>query len=181
MTLAIETHQLTRFLTTFLAVDGIELRVECGTFYGFLGPNGAGKSTTIKMLTGLLAPSRGQVLVLGKNMLDPKEALEVTTVIGNRPQFIKAAAVSPPLRRAHEEVLVHTGQHFDDRLSAIFFAELGLPAPERELGIALGSASSQTARMLAALEPVLGGAPDAGVGIRRHQLDARRSPRRMKK
>jgi UDP-GlcNAc3NAcA epimerase len=55
----------------------------------------------------------------------------------------------------HEEVLVHTGQHFDDRLSAVFFAELGLPAPERELGIALGSATSQTARMLAALEPVL--------------------------
>jgi UDP-GlcNAc3NAcA epimerase len=52
-------------------------------------------------------------------------------------------------------VLVHTGQHFDDRLSAIFFEELGLPAPDRELGIALGSSSSQTARMLAALEPVL--------------------------
>jgi UDP-N-acetylglucosamine 2-epimerase (non-hydrolysing)/UDP-GlcNAc3NAcA epimerase len=81
--------------------------------------------------------------------------VRVLTVIGNRPQFIKAAAVSPPLRRAHEEVLVHTGQHFDDRLSAIFFAELGLPAPDRELGVALGSATSQTARMLAALEPVL--------------------------
>jgi UDP-GlcNAc3NAcA epimerase len=59
------------------------------------------------------------------------------------------------LRREHEEVLVHTGQHFDDRLSAIFFSELGLPAPDRQLGIALGSASSQTARMLTALEPVL--------------------------
>jgi UDP-GlcNAc3NAcA epimerase len=76
-------------------------------------------------------------------------------VIGNRPQFIKAAAVSPILRSRHAETLVHTGQHFDDRLSAIFFAELGLPAPELELGIALGSASSQTARMLAALEPVI--------------------------
>jgi UDP-N-acetylglucosamine 2-epimerase len=83
-------------------------------------------------------------------------------VIGNRPQFIKAAAVSPPLRRAHEEILVHTGQHFDDRLSAVFFAELGLPAPDRQLGIALGSSSSQTSRMLGALEPVLGDtAPDA--------------------
>jgi UDP-GlcNAc3NAcA epimerase len=81
--------------------------------------------------------------------------MKVLTVIGNRPQFIKAAAVSPHLRRLHEEILVHTGQHFDDRLSAVFFAELGLPAPDRELGIALGSASSQTARMLAALEPVL--------------------------
>ncbi len=76
-------------------------------------------------------------------------------MIGNRPQFIKAAAVSPPLRRVHHEVLVHTGQHFDDRLSAVFFAELGLPAPDRQLGVALGTASSQTARMLQALEPVL--------------------------
>jgi UDP-GlcNAc3NAcA epimerase len=59
------------------------------------------------------------------------------------------------LRDAHEEVLVHTGQHFDDRLSAVFFAELGLPAPDRELGISLGTSSSQTARMLSALEPVL--------------------------
>jgi UDP-N-acetylglucosamine 2-epimerase (non-hydrolysing)/UDP-GlcNAc3NAcA epimerase len=81
--------------------------------------------------------------------------VRVLTVIGNRPQFIKAAAVSPLLRRAHEEILVHTGQHFDDRLSAIFFSELGIPAPDRELGVALGSASSQTARMLEALEPVL--------------------------
>ncbi len=52
-------------------------------------------------------------------------------------------------------MLVHTGQHFDDRLSAIFFSELGLPAPDRELHVALGSATSQTARMLEALEPVL--------------------------
>ena len=88
--------------------------------------------------------------------------MKVLTVIGNRPQFIKAAAVSPHLRREHEEILVHTGQHFDDRLSAVFFAELGLPAPDRQLGIALGSATSQTSRMLAALEPVLdGAAPDA--------------------
>ncbi len=57
---------------------------------------------------------------------------------------------------------MHTGQHFDDRLSAIFFSELGLPDPDRELGVALGSASSQTARMLEALEPVVRDAtPDA--------------------
>jgi UDP-N-acetylglucosamine 2-epimerase (non-hydrolysing)/UDP-GlcNAc3NAcA epimerase len=81
--------------------------------------------------------------------------LKILTVIGNRPQFIKAAAVTPALRAQHEEVMVHTGQHFDDELSSVFFAELGLPAPELELGIALGSNTSQTARMLAALEPVL--------------------------
>ncbi|HEY3726123.1 MAG TPA: UDP-N-acetylglucosamine 2-epimerase (non-hydrolyzing) [Solirubrobacteraceae bacterium] len=81
--------------------------------------------------------------------------MTVLTVIGNRPQFIKAAAVSPKLRKRHREVLVHTGQHFDDRLSAVFFAELGLPAPDRQLGIALGTSTSQTARMLDALEPVV--------------------------
>ena len=72
MALAIETRQLTRFFDNFCAVDRVNLSVERGTFYGFLGPNGAGKSTTIKMLTGLLAPSSGEILVLGKNMLDPR-------------------------------------------------------------------------------------------------------------
>jgi UDP-N-acetylglucosamine 2-epimerase (non-hydrolysing)/UDP-GlcNAc3NAcA epimerase len=76
-------------------------------------------------------------------------------VIGNRPQFVKAAAVSSRLRESHDELLVHTGQHFDDELSAIFFSELGLPAPDRELGVSGGSNASQTARMLGELEPVL--------------------------
>ena len=65
--------------------------------------------------------------------------MKVLTVIGNRPQFIKAAAVSPRLRERHDEVLIHTGQHFDDELSGVFFAELGVPPPDRQLGIALGS------------------------------------------
>src|SRR6266849_5589644 len=86
MSLAIETHQLTRFFDGFCAVNAIELRVERGTFYGFLGPNGAGKSTTIKMLTGLLAPSQGQILVLGKNMLDLGESLEIKSRIGVSPE-----------------------------------------------------------------------------------------------
>jgi UDP-N-acetylglucosamine 2-epimerase len=81
--------------------------------------------------------------------------MNVLTVVGNRPQFIKAAAVSGPLRQSHTEVLIHTGQHFDEQLSGVFFAELGLPHPERELGISRGSNSSQVSRMLAALEPVL--------------------------
>jgi UDP-N-acetylglucosamine 2-epimerase (non-hydrolysing)/UDP-GlcNAc3NAcA epimerase len=81
--------------------------------------------------------------------------MKVLTVVGNRPQFIKAAAVSRHLRAVHDEVLVHTGQHFDDRLSAVFFDELGLPAADQQLGIAGGSNTSQTARMLAALEPVI--------------------------
>ncbi len=81
--------------------------------------------------------------------------MKILTVVGNRPQFIKAAAVSGPLRAAHEELLVHTGQHHDDSLSAVFFRELGLARPDRELGIGGGSNTSQLARMLAALEPLL--------------------------
>jgi len=88
--------------------------------------------------------------------------VRILTVVGNRPQFIKAAAVSGPLREHHSELLVHTGQHHDDSLSRIFFSELGLSSPDRELAIAGGSNTSQTARMLGALEPLLTDeAPDA--------------------
>src|SRR6266550_4212369 len=86
MSLAIETHRLTRYFDGFCAVAGIDLRVESGTFYGFLGPNGAGKSTTIKMLTGLLAPSDGDMFVLGRDVLDPREALEVKRRVGVVPE-----------------------------------------------------------------------------------------------
>jgi ABC-2 type transport system ATP-binding protein len=86
MSLAIETHQLTRYFNDFCAVGGIDLAVERGTFYGFLGPNGAGKSTTIKMLTGLLAPSGGTMSVLGRDMLDPAQALETKRKVGVIPE-----------------------------------------------------------------------------------------------
>jgi len=87
--------------------------------------------------------------------------MNVLTVVGNRPQFIKAAAVSGPLRQSHHEVLIHTGQHFDEELSGVFFSEFNLPSPDAQLGIARGSNTSQTSRMLAALEPVIGeNAPD---------------------
>jgi ABC-2 type transport system ATP-binding protein len=86
MTLAIETHQLTRYFDDFCAVDGIDLKVERGTFYGFLGPNGAGKSTTIKMLTGLLAPTDGSMRVLGKDMSDQRESLEAKARVGVIPE-----------------------------------------------------------------------------------------------
>jgi UDP-N-acetylglucosamine 2-epimerase (non-hydrolysing)/UDP-GlcNAc3NAcA epimerase len=84
------------------------------------------------------------------------------TVIGNRPQFVKAAAVSRLLRAEHDELLVHTGQHYDDELSTIFVQELGVPRPERELGIHDGTNTSQVSRMLAALEALVAGErPDA--------------------
>ena len=81
--------------------------------------------------------------------------MRIVTVIGNRPQFVKAAAVSRLLRADHDELLVHTGQHHDDELSTIFVTELGVPRPERELGIHGGTNADQTARMLAALGPLL--------------------------
>ena len=88
--------------------------------------------------------------------------MKVLTVVGNRPQFVKAAAVSGPLRAKHEELLVHTGQHYDDELSAIFFEELSLPRPDVQLGLGGGSNTEQTARMLAALGELLREhAPDA--------------------
>jgi UDP-N-acetylglucosamine 2-epimerase (non-hydrolysing)/UDP-GlcNAc3NAcA epimerase len=80
----------------------------------------------------------------------------IVTIVGNRPQFVKAAAVSRLLRERHEELLVHTGQHYDDELSRVFFDELGIPAPDRELGAGGGTNTAQTARILAALEPLLG-------------------------
>jgi len=81
--------------------------------------------------------------------------MRVATVLGNRPQFVKAAAVSPRLRERHEEILVHTGQHHDDSLSAVFFEELALPAPDHRLEIGGGSNSLQLGRMLGALQPLL--------------------------
>jgi ABC-2 type transport system ATP-binding protein len=69
MEFAVETHGLTREFGSVRAVDGIDLAVPAGSFYGFLGPNGAGKSTTIKCLTGLLKPTSGTMRILG---LDPR-------------------------------------------------------------------------------------------------------------
>jgi ABC-2 type transport system ATP-binding protein len=82
MSLAIETRGLTRRFGDFTAVDAIDLKVERGTFYGFLGPNGAGKSTTIKMLTGLLAPSKGDIRVLDRDMRDQKQSLDAKKHMG---------------------------------------------------------------------------------------------------
>jgi UDP-N-acetylglucosamine 2-epimerase (non-hydrolysing)/UDP-GlcNAc3NAcA epimerase len=88
--------------------------------------------------------------------------MRVVTVIGNRPQFVKAAAVSQRLRAVADEVLVHTGQHYDDALSRVFFDELRLPRPEHRLEAGGGSNTAQTAAMLRDLEPLLADeAPDA--------------------
>ena len=81
--------------------------------------------------------------------------MKIVTVVGARPQFIKAAAGSRQIRKEHKEVLVHTGQHFDDNMSAIFFREMGIPEPDYNLGISGGSHAQMTAKMLVGIEEIL--------------------------
>ncbi|MBB6097852.1 UDP-GlcNAc3NAcA epimerase [Deinobacterium chartae] len=81
----------------------------------------------------------------------------ILTVVGARPQFVKASVVSRALARRPglEEIIVDTGQHYDDAMNRIFFEELGIPRPRRFLGVGSGSHGEQTGRMLAALEAVM--------------------------
>lgn len=83
--------------------------------------------------------------------------MKIVTVVGARPQFVKAAAFSRVWRAQAgcREVLVHTGQHYDDNMSNVFFRELGIPTPEVNLGIGSGNHGEQTGRMMAAIEKVL--------------------------
>jgi ABC-2 type transport system ATP-binding protein len=86
MTLAIETKKLTRYFGDVEAVKSVDLAVERGSLYGFLGPNGAGKSTTIKMLTGILVPSSGEISLLGKNPWDRDDSIEIKRRTGVVPE-----------------------------------------------------------------------------------------------
>src|SRR2546425_12847351 len=88
--------------------------------------------------------------------------MKLLTVVGARPQFIKAAVLSRALTafnaRRHrdrqiQEVMVHTGQHYDDNMSAVFFQELNIPEPAHHLGVGSGPHGQQTARMLERLRP----------------------------
>jgi UDP-GlcNAc3NAcA epimerase len=81
--------------------------------------------------------------------------MKIVTIVGARPQFIKAAAVSRKLRARHEEFLVNTGQHYDYEMSGIFFDGLELPQPDANLGIGSGSHAYQTGEMLKGIESVL--------------------------
>ncbi len=93
--------------------------------------------------------------------------MKIVTVVGARPQFIKAAAISRTLaginsgkiswpgRPAIIEIILHTGQHYDDEMSAVFFQELQIPEPHYHLGVGSGSHGAQTGQMLAGIENVL--------------------------
>jgi len=88
--------------------------------------------------------------------------VRIVSVVGTRPQLIKAAALQPLLRTRHEDVFVDTGQHWDDSMAGAFFGELGLARPDHSLGIGGGGHAEQAGRMLIALEPILAAErPDA--------------------
>jgi UDP-N-acetylglucosamine 2-epimerase (non-hydrolysing)/UDP-GlcNAc3NAcA epimerase len=81
--------------------------------------------------------------------------MKICTIVGARPQFIKAAALSRVLRERHTEVLIHTGQHYDRNMSDIFFEELDIPRPDYNLGISGGTHGGMTGEMLIAAEDIL--------------------------
>ena len=112
MELAVETHGLTRDFGSFRAVNGVDLAVPSGSFYGFLGPNGAGKSTTIRCLTGLLRPTAGTMRILG---MDPTtESVPVKRRIGVVPEDLALFD-----RLTADETLLFVGQvHGLDRATA---------------------------------------------------------------
>lgn len=93
--------------------------------------------------------------MINKNDIKRGMKMKVLTVVGARPQFIKASVVSRVLRNDHTEVLVHTGQHYDYNMSGQFFDELDIPKPDYNLGVSGGTHSQMTGKMMMAIEEVL--------------------------
>ena len=83
--------------------------------------------------------------------------IKVITVVGARPQFIKAAVVSRAFaaKEGVRELILHTGQHYDEQMSEVFYRELEIPPPAFDLGVGSGSHGEQTGRMLTAIEEIL--------------------------
>ena len=85
--------------------------------------------------------------------------IKIVTIIGARPQIIKAAALSRAIKEKFsneiEEIIVHTGQHYDENMSQVFFDELGIPAPDYNLGVGSGKHGAQTSKMIEGIEEIL--------------------------
>jgi UDP-GlcNAc3NAcA epimerase len=96
---------------------------------------------------------RGNLTGCGSSLEESR--MKVVSIVGARPQFIKAAAFSRVLRRTHEEFLLHTGQHYDYAMSGVSFDGLEMPRPDINLGVGSGTHGSQTGAMLSRIEDVL--------------------------
>ena len=81
--------------------------------------------------------------------------MKIVTVVGARPQFVKAAPVSVELRKKHEERILHTGQHYDENMSKSFFENLNIPKPDINLGVGSDSHARQTAEIMIGVEKYL--------------------------
>jgi len=81
--------------------------------------------------------------------------MKIICVVGARPQFVKLSALSKELRRKHQEIILHTGQHYDEELSKVFFSELSIPKPDYNLGIGSAEHGEQTGQMLKGIEEIL--------------------------
>jgi ABC-2 type transport system ATP-binding protein len=136
------------------AVDGISFTVPRGEMVGYIGPNGAGKSTTIKMLTGLLAPSAGRIMVLGRDMLDPREALGVKRHMGVIPEdlalfdYLTAREYLTFVGRIHLMPRETIRSRSDELLSL-----LGLQDEEKKLTLEYSHGMKKKLAMAAALLP----------------------------
>ena len=154
MTLAIETKQLTRYFNDIHAVKSVDLAVERGSLYGFLGPNGAGKSTTIKMLTGILVPSSGEVTLLGKDPWNRTEAIEIKQQTGVVPEDL---ALFDNLTA--REYLIFTGRMYSMDLPTIrqrseeLLSLLKLEGVEKKLTVEYSHGMKKKLALAAALLP----------------------------
>jgi ABC-2 type transport system ATP-binding protein len=154
MSLAIETVGLTRRFGSLCAVDAIHLQVEQGTFYGFLGPNGAGKSTTIKMLTGLLAPTSGTMRLLGEDLSDLEKSRQVKRRLGVVPENLSLFE-----NLTGREYLTFIGRMFllpaatIRERTAELLAMMGLEGEEKKLALEYSHGMRKKLALAAALLP----------------------------